>query len=106
MNVTTEETKRFLKLVNPRDRNEAKKLISNKNVVVINVFTDADEELYIDAAEVRTVKPDGTYDMDNLYPVHWKNNESKGDNYPHWKTVVSSEENRNIELEKKWKVDE
>ena len=66
MNVTTEETKRFLKLVNPRDRNEAKKLLSNKNAVVINVFTDADEELYIDAAEVRTVKPDGTYDMDGV----------------------------------------
>ena len=63
MNVTTEETKRFLKLVNPRDRNEAKKLLSKKNVVVINVFTHADEELYIDVAEARKVKSTGAYDM-------------------------------------------
>ena len=66
MNVTDEETKRFLKLVNPRDRNEAKKLLSNKNVVVINVFTHADEELYIDVAEARKVKSTGAYDMDSL----------------------------------------
>ena len=66
MNVTTEETKRFLKLVNPRDRNEAKKLLSNKNAVVINVFTHADEELYIDVAEARKVKSTGAYDMDSL----------------------------------------
>lgn len=66
MNVTTEEIKRFLKLVNPRDRNEAKKLLSKKNVVVINVFTHADEELYIDVAEARKVKSTGAYDMDSL----------------------------------------
>ena len=67
MNVTTEETERFLKLVDPRDRNEAKKLLlSNKNVVVINVFTHADEELYIDVAEARKVKSTGAYDMDSL----------------------------------------
>ena len=66
MNVTTEETKRFLKLVNPRDRNEAKKLLSNKNVAVINVFTHTDEEPYIDVAEARKVKSTGAYDMDSL----------------------------------------
>lgn len=44
--------------------------------------------------------------MDNLYPVHWKNNESKGDSYPYWKTVLSSEANKNIESVKNWKVDE
>ena len=66
MNVTDEERKRFLKLVNPRDRGEAKKLLSNKNVVVINVFTHADEELYIDVAEARTVKSTGAYDIGSL----------------------------------------
>ena len=66
MNVTAEETKRFLKLVNPRDRGEAKKLLSNKNVVTINVYTHADEEQYMDVAEACTVKSDGTYDMDGL----------------------------------------
>ena len=66
MTVTDEERKRFLKLVNPRDRGEAKKLLSNKNVVVINVFTHADEEPYIDVAEARTVKSTGAYDIDSL----------------------------------------
>ena len=66
MNVTTQETKRLLKLVNPRDRHEATTLLSNKNAVVINVFTHADEELYIDVAEARKVKSTGAYDMDSL----------------------------------------
>ena len=59
--------------------------------------------------EIDHLKPlvkDGSYDMDNLYPVHWKNNESKGDSYPYWKTVLSSEANKNIESVKNWKVDE
>ena len=66
MNVTTEETKRFLKLVNPRYRGEAKKLLSNKNVVIINVFTDAYEEPYIGVAEACTLKSTGAYDIDSL----------------------------------------
>lgn len=66
MNVTAKETKRFLKLVNPRDRGEAKKFLLNKNVVVINVFTNADEEPYIDVAEARAVKSTGAYDIDSL----------------------------------------
>ena len=39
-------------------------------------------------------------------PYGWKNNESKGDDYPYWKTVLSSEANKNIESVKNWKVDE
>ena len=66
MNVIDEETKRFLKLVNPLDRGEAKKFLLNKNVAVINVFTHADEEPYIDVAEARKVKSTGAYNMDSL----------------------------------------
>ena len=59
--------------------------------------------------EIDHLKPlskNGTYDIDNLYPVHWKNNEKKGGDYPHWKTAITSRENKNIELEQKWEVDE
>ena len=59
--------------------------------------------------EIDHLKPlakDGTHDLDNLYPVHWRNNESKGDDYPRWKTVLSSKENKNVESDKRWKVDE
>lgn len=70
MNVTDEERKRFLKLVNPRGRSEAKKLLSSKNVVTINVYTYAYDEQYMDVAEACTVKSDGTYDMDSLKFSH------------------------------------
>lgn len=44
--------------------------------------------------------------LTNLEPLHWKNNQSKADNYPAWKTVVSSRliDNKciNIEAEKSW----
>ena len=59
--------------------------------------------------EIDHLKPlakDGTHDLDNLYPLHWRNNESKGDDYPRWKTVLSSKENKNVESDKRWKVDE
>lgn len=59
--------------------------------------------------EIDHLKPlakDGTYDIDNLYPVHWKNNVKKGDDYPQWQTAITSEKNKNIELEQNWEVDE
>ena len=33
---------------------------------------------------------DGTYDLDNLFPLQWNNNRTKGDDYPIWKTSISS----------------
>lgn len=59
--------------------------------------------------EIDHLKPlskNGTDDIDNLYPVHWRNNEKKGDDYPRWKTAITSKDNKNIELEQKWEVDE
>lgn len=35
----------------------------------------------------------------NLRPMNCRNNKSKGDSYPHYIAVVTSEENRNIEKE-------
>lgn len=59
--------------------------------------------------EIDHLKPlskNGTNDLDNLYPVHWKNNEKKGDDYPKWQTAISSRDNQNVEEIKNWKVDE
>ncbi len=44
----------------------------------------------------RPVTKGGTDDLSNLRPLHWKNNRSKGDDYPEWKSAVSSEDNKNV----------
>lgn len=46
----------------------------------------------------------GTYDLDNLQPLHWKNNNKKGDNYPGWETEVSSVGIKNIFKIQRWYV--
>lgn len=46
----------------------------------------------------------GTDGLYNLRPLHWRNNRSKGDSYPNWTSVVSSEGNYNINKEQHWKI--
>ena len=46
----------------------------------------------------------GTDSYDNLFPVHVKNNRAKGDDYPHFKTIITSDGNKNIEKEQSWVV--
>lgn len=46
----------------------------------------------------------GTDEMENLLPLHWQNNQAKGDNYPNWTLVLSSEENRNIAKTSNWHI--
>lgn len=44
----------------------------------------------------------GTDDLSNLAPLHWLNNRTKGDDYPNFKTAVSSNGNKNVALDKAW----
>lgn len=44
----------------------------------------------------------GTYNPKNLEPLHWQNNKTKGDDYPHWKTSVTASGKVNVEKEQKW----
>ena len=46
----------------------------------------------------------GTDDIDNLVPLHWRNNKSKGDDYPRWHTEVTSESDANILKNRLWKI--
>lgn len=39
----------------------------------------------------------------NIWPLHWRNNRYKGNMYPEFKTIVSSEGNCNIEKLQLWK---
>lgn len=74
MNVTNKEAKRFLKLVDPVYRSEARKFLSNKNVFFIRVVIKAkgNEAKYngygyaaqlINVKEARKVKSTGAYDI-------------------------------------------
>jgi 5-methylcytosine-specific restriction endonuclease McrA len=44
----------------------------------------------------------GSDDLSNLYPLHWRNNQRKGNDYPNWKTAITSEGVKNVEVEKGW----
>ena len=44
----------------------------------------------------------GGDDLQNLFPLHWRNNEAKGDSTPTFKTALSSEGNKNIEKVQSW----
>ena len=50
----------------------------------------------------KPVSKGGSDELSNLVPLHWKNNRTKGDDYPSFKTSVSSEGNKNIEKEQSW----
>ena len=46
----------------------------------------------------------GGDDLVNLFPIHWRNNESKGDKTPIFDTAISSEGNKNIERKQTWTI--
>ena len=50
----------------------------------------------------KPIKDGGTEELSNCYPLHWRNAQAKGDNYPSWTLVLSSEENKNIEKVTSW----
>lgn len=50
------------------------------------------------------VKAGGSDDMSNLNPLHWRNNLKKGADMPIFKTSVTSNGNRNVFIEKTWKI--
>lgn len=50
------------------------------------------------------VSKGGTDLIDNLYPLHWQNNQKKANDYPQWKTILTSDGVQNIEQEKNWYI--
>ena len=46
----------------------------------------------------------GSDELSNLNALHWKNNNKKSDNYPIFQTIVSSQDNTNIEKLQTWEV--
>ena len=52
----------------------------------------------------KPVSKGGTDDLGNLYPLHWRNNQKKGNDYPNWKTIITSNGNQNLEMERSWYI--
>lgn len=46
----------------------------------------------------------GNNELENLVPLHWQNNQIKAADYPIFKTMLSSDGNRNIEMIRKWQL--
>ena len=44
----------------------------------------------------------GSDSKENLWALHWQNNMSKGNEYPQFKTSITSDGNRNVEKEQIW----
>ena len=59
--------------------------------------------------EIDHCKPEslgGTDDLANLYPLHWRNNVKKNNDYPEWQTILTSEGVNNVEKESSWFIKE
>lgn len=50
------------------------------------------------------VSKGGSDDLSNLAALHWQNNVTKGQDFPEFKTCITSEGNSNIKLIKSWKL--
>lgn len=56
--------------------------------------------------QAKGVPQDLIDNVDNLRPLNWKNNISKGTDYPVYHANVKSEEGRNVECDEEMKVNE
>lgn len=48
----------------------------------------------------------GNDDLENLRPMHWKNNLSKADNYPSYQCAIKSSDNKNVKSDESRTINE
>lgn len=72
--------------------------------ICFNAYGDRDSQYGWEIDHLKPVIDGGTDDIDNLYPLHWRNNLAKGNHYPHWRTSHSSKGVEIVEEEKYWHV--
>ncbi len=53
-------------------------------------------------AHIKPVAKGGADKLDNLWAIHWKNKRMKGDDYPTFKTAITSNDDKNVEMEIFW----
>lgn len=56
--------------------------------------------------EEKNIDPAKIDDIANLRAMQWENDESKGDDYPTYQSAISSEDNKNISMQKSLTVNE
>lgn len=54
--------------------------------------------------ESQNVSDDKINDMENLRPLNWRNNESKGDDYPDYTSSVTSQDDTNVLINQTYTV--
>lgn len=54
----------------------------------------------------KPVSRGGTDNLGNLRPLQWANNRSKGDDYPKWTSVISSNGDKNVKLTQTWTIND
>lgn len=52
----------------------------------------------------KPVAKGGTDNLSNLRPLQWKNNCSKGDDYPSWTSSTSSSDEKNVYKKQTWNI--
>lgn len=71
-------------------------------------YGNTDKELGL-GWEIDHIKPlskNGQNTAGNRRALHWKNNRAKSDDYPIWKSEISSNGNQNIYKTQKWEITE
>lgn len=53
---------------------------------------------------IKPLNKGGNDEILNFQPLHWRNNISKKDDYPIFTTIVTSQDNQNIEKIQRWKI--
>jgi len=67
-------------------------------------YGDRDSDYGWEVDHRKPVAKGGTDDLSNLDPLQWENNVTKGDDYPSWKTSVSSDGNKKILKTQPWQI--
>lgn len=67
-----------------------------------DAYGDRESSLGWEIDHIVPLEKNGLYERWNYVPLHWENNDLKGDNFPIWETKVSFIGTKNQELRQNW----
>lgn len=74
--------------------------------IAFNMFGNKDSVLGWEVDHIWPKSKGGGEHFENLRPMNWRNNESKSDDYPNYKTAVVAEDNKNVFKEEERTINE